>query len=200
LAIRAVVGSFRLHQAPGLSGSYSCMRRGARARGQSHTTACAPRGRPSGHSKSFCVSMSRYMTTMATRFFPRMAVAAIGPGPGWRRPPKTRNGSLGTFRSYLTFFSSMLHSIAKTMTTKAAVYYKSFHINTFKFCKTVIDWTATATWYALTTCHYAPQLPHGIPPQLSSAGGIEKSDIQDIRPYALCVAAITNSLTRILLG
>ena len=115
LAIRAVVGSFRLHQAPGLSGSYSCMRRGARARGQSHTTACAPRVRPSGHSKSFCVSMSRYMTTMATRFFPRMAVAAIGPGPGWRRPPKTRNGSLGTFRSYLTFFSSMLHSIAKTM-------------------------------------------------------------------------------------
>eukprot|EP01043_Picozoa_sp_COSAG02_P000562 COSAG02_NODE_10_length_59045_cov_19.973365_11_plen_78_part_00 len=43
LAIRAVVGSFRLHQAPGLSGSYSCMRRGARARAQSHTNACAPR-------------------------------------------------------------------------------------------------------------------------------------------------------------
>ena len=45
--------------------------------------------------------MSRYMTAMATRFFPRMALA-IGPGPGWRRPPKTRSEKLGTFRSYLT--------------------------------------------------------------------------------------------------
>ena len=42
------------------------------------------------------------MTAMATRFFPRMALAAIGPGPGWRRPPKTRSEKLGTFRSYLT--------------------------------------------------------------------------------------------------
>ena len=107
LAIRAVVGSFRLHQAPGLSGSYSCMRRGARARGQSHTTACAPRGRPSGHSKSFGVSMSRYMAAMANLIFPKVALAAIGPGPGWRRPPKTRSESLGTFPSYLT----LLHSI-----------------------------------------------------------------------------------------
>ena len=48
------------------------------------------------------ICMSRYMTAMATRFFPRMALAAIGPGPGWRRLPKTRSEKLGTFRSYLT--------------------------------------------------------------------------------------------------
>ena len=56
----------------------------------------------SRHSKRVCICMSRYMTAMATRFFPRMALAAIGPGPGWRRPPKTRSEKLGTFRSYLT--------------------------------------------------------------------------------------------------
>ena len=53
------------------------------------------------------ICMSRYMTAMATRFFPRMALAAIGPGPGWRRPPKTRSEKLGTFQSYFT----LLHFI-----------------------------------------------------------------------------------------
>eukprot|EP01043_Picozoa_sp_COSAG02_P000563 COSAG02_NODE_10_length_59045_cov_19.973365_12_plen_106_part_00 len=42
------------------------------------------------------------MTAMANLIFLGIEVAAIGPGPGWRRPPKTRGESLGTFRSYLT--------------------------------------------------------------------------------------------------
>jgi hypothetical protein len=48
------------------------------------------------------ICMSRYMTAMANLIFPKMVVVAIGPGPGWRRPPKTRSESLGTFPSYLT--------------------------------------------------------------------------------------------------
>ena len=46
--------------------------------------------------------MGRYMTAMATRFFPRVALATKGPWPDWRRPPKTRSEKLGTFRSYST--------------------------------------------------------------------------------------------------
>eukprot|EP01043_Picozoa_sp_COSAG02_P011595 COSAG02_NODE_430_length_22462_cov_52.755042_1_plen_88_part_00 len=54
LAIRTMVGSFQLPQAPGLSGSYGCMRRGRGARACTYNsprprqTACAhPSGRRS---------------------------------------------------------------------------------------------------------------------------------------------------------
>ena len=75
LAIRAVVGSFRLHQAPGLSGSYSCMRRGARACAQSHTNACAPRP----DIQIVRVSMSRYMTAMLNLILLGVPMASMGP-------------------------------------------------------------------------------------------------------------------------
>ena len=41
---------------------------------------------------------------MATRFFPRMALAAIGPGPGWWRPPKTRTEKAWYVPELLHFF------------------------------------------------------------------------------------------------
>ena len=69
------------------------------------------------------ICMSRYMTAMATRFFPRMALAAIGPRPGWRRPPKTRSEKLGTFRSYLTLlhFSETLDRENHVLTGPSAI-------------------------------------------------------------------------------
>ena len=70
-----------------------------------HARARSPIGAHARRVRTFkrvCICMSRYMTAMANLIFPKMAVAAIGPGPGWRGPPKTRSESLGTFRSYLT--------------------------------------------------------------------------------------------------
>ena len=59
--------------------------------------------------------MSRYMVAMANLIFLGLAVAAMGLGPGWRSPPKTRSESLGTFWSYSRSSSFVRHSIAKTM-------------------------------------------------------------------------------------
>ena len=98
-----------------LARARACIARADAARADSHRQLHGKCMFLAAHSKCVGVNMSRYMAAMATRFFPTMALAAIGPGPDWQRPPKTRNGSLGTFRSYFTFFSSTRHSIAKTM-------------------------------------------------------------------------------------
>ena len=127
------------------------------------------------------------MTAMATRFFPRMALAAIGPGPGWWRPPKTRSEKLGTFQSYLTLlhFSETLdrENHAKVLIRKALNGLTS-PTSVGVTCERVRRFVIRIDLMR----RYAPN-HHALCPHYQAPGSIEKYDTHGIRPYALCVLA-----------